>query len=327
MDTKKRWGVALRVGLLLAGVDLGAAGSDVRLADAVMRADREAVRALLQQKIDVNAAQPDGTTALHWAVRRDDLETAQLLIRAGARVATATRYGVTPLYLASVNGNAAMIDALLRAGADPNSANPGGETALMTAARTGAVDAVKLLLDRGAAVNAKETVRGQTALMWAVLENHPAIVKLLIAQGRRHQRADQGQRPRWDDRRAAGDLRRHRRARTGDLPVARGAESVRRDDGAAVRGARRQSGDGPHPGGRQGRSGTALRQRHAPAGGGDHQQSHRAGDVPARARAPIPTRPTTSTNARRCTPRSRCAIRTTRATRRRPCRTRGTRWI
>jgi ankyrin repeat protein len=148
-----------------------------------MRADGQAVRALLQQKIDVNAAQADGTTALHWAVRHGDLETAERLIRAGARVATATRYGVTPLYLASVGGNATMVDALLRASADPNTANPGGETALMTAARSGAMDVVKLLIERGAAVNATEGVRGQTALMWAVLENHPAMVQLLIARG------------------------------------------------------------------------------------------------------------------------------------------------
>jgi len=171
-------------GLALGGVlavGLSAAGSDLRLTDAVNRGDREAVRALLQQKIDLNASQPDGTTALHWAVRRDDVELAQLLIRAGARVDATTRYGVTPLYLASVNGNAAVIDALLRGGADPNSANPGGETALMTAARTGKLDAVTLLLDKGAAVNAKEPAQSQTALMWAAAERHPNVVSALIA--------------------------------------------------------------------------------------------------------------------------------------------------
>ena len=62
---------ALALGVVLAAA-LRAAGSDLRLTDAVMRADREAVRTLLQQKIDVNAGQPDGTTALHWAVRRDE---------------------------------------------------------------------------------------------------------------------------------------------------------------------------------------------------------------------------------------------------------------
>ena len=181
---KMRLDAGFGIGLLFSAIGLGAVGgTDVRLPDAVMRADREAVRSLLQQKIDVNAAQPDGTTALHWAVRRDDMTTAELLLRAGATADASTRYGVTPMYLACVNGNAAMIGALLRAGVSPNTANPGGETALMTAARTGKADAVALLLQHGAAVNAKENVRGQTPLMWAVLENHPDIVRLLLANG------------------------------------------------------------------------------------------------------------------------------------------------
>jgi ankyrin repeat protein len=165
-----------------AAVHVAAAG-DTRVADAAMRADRAAVRALLAQGADVHAAQPDGMTALHWAARTGDLDTAQLLLKSGARINATTRYGVTPLHLASVNGNAPMIDAFIRAGADPNAPNPGGETPLMTAARTGNVDAVTLLLDRDAAINAAENVRGQTALMWAVLENHAPVVKLLIARG------------------------------------------------------------------------------------------------------------------------------------------------
>jgi ankyrin repeat protein len=161
----------------------GAFSNDTRLADATQRRDTSAVRTLLQQKADINAVQPDGMTALHWAVRNDDLDTANLLLKGGARFDVATRYGVTPLYLACANGSAPVIDALLRAGAQPNTANPGGETALMTAARTGKLDAVKLLLDRGAAIDTKESVRGQTALMWAVLENHPATVQLLLSRG------------------------------------------------------------------------------------------------------------------------------------------------
>jgi uncharacterized protein len=182
--TRMKFRLKLLLGIALSSVNLAsAAGGDTRLPDAVMRSDRETVRSLLQQKIDVNATQPDGMTALHWAVRADDFDTAQLLIRSGAKVNAATRYGVTPLYLAAVNGNAPIIDALLRAGADANSANPGGETALMTASRTGKTDSIKVLLDHGANVNARETVRGQSALMWAVLEKHPEAVKLLISRG------------------------------------------------------------------------------------------------------------------------------------------------
>ena len=129
------------------------------------------------------ATAPDGTTPLHQAVRQNDIKTADALIKRGADVKATTRYGVTPIGLAALNGNAAMLRRLLDAGADPDTATPGGETALMTAARTGNVDAVTLLLDRKANVNAKDTARAQTALMWAVTENHPDIVKLLAAQG------------------------------------------------------------------------------------------------------------------------------------------------
>ena len=109
----------LTVGLTMR---LGAAGSDV--ADAVMRGDAAAVRALLSQKADVNAPQADGATALHWAVYRGDLTLADLLIRAGADHRIASRDGVTPLSLASSNGNAALVAALLKAGADPERAAP-----------------------------------------------------------------------------------------------------------------------------------------------------------------------------------------------------------
>src|SRR5437773_2400977 len=116
------------------------AGVDSRVADAAMKRDTATVRALVEQKADVNAPGKDGTPALHWVVRVDDLETAQLLIRAGADVKFADRYGVTPLYLACTNGNAAMIKLLLDGGADPNSADPTAETALMTAVKVGNVD-------------------------------------------------------------------------------------------------------------------------------------------------------------------------------------------
>src|SRR5207249_1731089 len=95
----------------------GPAGrSDV--ADAAMKRDRAALRALIQQKADVNAPQVDGATAMHWAVYNDDVESADLLIKAGAKADTENREGITPLHLASQYGNAAIIDRLIKAGAD-----------------------------------------------------------------------------------------------------------------------------------------------------------------------------------------------------------------
>jgi len=159
-----------------------AAGSEV--ADAAMQQDREAIRALLQRKADVNAPQVDGTTALHWAVRMDDLELADMLIRAGATVTAANLQGVTALQLAALNGTAAMLGTLIEAGADPNAPHTRyNDTALMLAARTGKTDALEVLLEAGARVNQQETWGGTTALMWAVAERHPAAVKVLIDDG------------------------------------------------------------------------------------------------------------------------------------------------
>jgi ankyrin repeat protein len=166
--------------LLLA---IGLKATEGTLLDAVKRGDVGAVRTLLRAKSDANIADPDGTSALHWAVRRDDLAAAEALLSAGANARAANRYGVTPLSLASTNGSAPMIERLLAAGADVNAVRPGGETALMTAARAGNAAAVRVLLARGADLRARESARGQTALMWAAAENNTAVVKLLAEAG------------------------------------------------------------------------------------------------------------------------------------------------
>src|SRR5437868_9427076 len=113
-------------GLCMAAL-LAAATSDTRLADAAMQNDKDAVRSLLKQKVDVNGAHGDGATALHWAAYNDDLETVKLLLAAGANVKATTREGaITPLFMACVNGDAPMIEALLKAGADANSVKSNG---------------------------------------------------------------------------------------------------------------------------------------------------------------------------------------------------------
>jgi uncharacterized protein len=154
-----------------------------KLVDSVRTGDRAAALTLLQQKADVNAPEPDGTTAIMWAVRQDDQDLADRLIRAGAEVKAANRYGVTALSLACVNGNAAMIGKLLKAGADANAAGTDDETPLMTVAHTGGVDAAKVLIAHGAKVDARESWHGETALMWAAAQKHPPMMTALIAAG------------------------------------------------------------------------------------------------------------------------------------------------
>ena len=158
--------------------------ADTRLADAAMQGNREAVRSLIEQKADVNGAQGDGSTALHWAVYKDDPEMAKMLLAAGASVKAATRVGaITPLMMASRAGNPATVELLLKAGADPNSADEHLTTALMMAAAAGNPDAVRILAEHGADVNAKEGSHGQTALMFAAALNRAGAIRILTAAG------------------------------------------------------------------------------------------------------------------------------------------------
>jgi len=172
---------AVVAALALAGGRAALAASDV--ADAVMRQDPARVQALLRAHADVNAAQPDGSTALHWAADYGDARTAAALIAAGAHPNVRTDTGMTPLALACQSGNAELVKRLLDAGADVGEVLANGETPLMMAARTGSVPVMKLLLAHGAKVDAREKLRGTTALMWAAANGNTDAVRLLIAHG------------------------------------------------------------------------------------------------------------------------------------------------
>ncbi len=171
--------MAAGAAVLLCFYTAAAAAERPPLIDAARNADTAAVKTLLQKKIDVNLAEGDGATALHWASYRDELEIADLLLRAGANVNAANDLGATPLWLAAQNRSAAMVKRLLQAGADPNKALLAGETPLMVASRSGNAEVVELLAARGADVNARGS-RGQTALMWAVAQKHPAAARVLV---------------------------------------------------------------------------------------------------------------------------------------------------
>ncbi|MCC6989424.1 MAG: ankyrin repeat domain-containing protein [Acidobacteria bacterium] len=151
--------------------------------DAVKRRDPEEVRALLADKVDVNAREGDGATALHWAVSADDLELVSLLLGAGARTDIANDLGVTPLHLAAANASTAIAVRLIEAGAPVDAATPSGVTPLMEAARAGDASIARALLAKGASATARETERQQTVLMWAASRKQPEIVRALITAG------------------------------------------------------------------------------------------------------------------------------------------------
>src|SRR5687768_916599 len=179
-----------RIGLLAAlilSLSAGLKAADAPIAEAASRGDREAVRAMLKQGLDVNEAQGDGTTALHWAAMKGDAELAQMLIFAGANHRATTRLGAyTPLYLAAKGGHSAVVAALLAAGADPKAVTSNGTTPLMIAAAAGDTKTITALVENGSDVNAKDTAKGETPLMFAAGFNRAEAVKLLLARGAEH---------------------------------------------------------------------------------------------------------------------------------------------
>jgi ankyrin repeat protein len=160
-----------------------AAAADQRLAQAAARADAAAVRQLLASGAEVNAADGDGTTPLHWAVWAGDPATVDALLGAGALATAANAFGVTPIYTAAEQGNVPILRRLLDAGAPVDTVDGAGDTVLMAAVRAGSLDGVRLLLDRGARVEATDPQLGHTALMWAARMDHGSIAGLLLERG------------------------------------------------------------------------------------------------------------------------------------------------
>lgn len=161
------------------------------LVSMIASGQREAVLVMINDGVDVNAAQSDGTTALMYAAHQNDLQLVKALVSAGASVKQVNDYGASVISEASISGTSGsgasagtdILKILLEHGADANWSNPEGETPLMNAARGGHLAAAKLLLQHGAQVNAIEGWGGQSALMWAAAQSQPEMMNLLISHG------------------------------------------------------------------------------------------------------------------------------------------------
>ena len=176
--------VGLAGGGLTGGAGLAAPGA-TPVADAARGGDPDAVRALLRQGADANAAHGDGMSALHWAAERGDAGMVEALVHAGAAVNAVTRIGhYTPLHVASTGGHAAAIRHLVEAGADVSAtASTTGVTPLHLAAAAGSAAAVAALLDHGADVDARERAWGQTPLMFAAARDRVEAIRTLLERG------------------------------------------------------------------------------------------------------------------------------------------------
>ena len=163
---------------------LAAKPADSPVADAAQQGDAQIVRTLLQQGEDVNAAQSDGLTALHWAALNNDLEMAKLLLYAGATVKPTTRVGsYTPLHLASRSGYHEVMKAMLDAGADPNKLTATGVTAMHFAAQSDAPEAIRVLAEHGGDLNMVDGFFQRTPLMFAAVKNATKALEALVELG------------------------------------------------------------------------------------------------------------------------------------------------
>jgi ankyrin repeat protein len=158
-----------------------AAAADNSLAGLIEAGHRDAALKRIAAGADVNAAQGDGTTPLHWAVYKIDADIARALLERGAKADVMNNYGSTPLAEAVKVANARLVGMLLDAGSNVEVPNQEGQTALMLAARAGSLDVAELLVRHGANVNAREKWRGQTALMWAVDARSAEMTRFLIS--------------------------------------------------------------------------------------------------------------------------------------------------
>src|SRR5215831_7086576 len=175
-----RWTIA--AGVMLFALP-AATSAQSPLADRIQSGDRKAALAMIASGADVNKAQSDGTTPLHWAAYRVDRELVQTLLKKGARADVVNRYGASPLAEAARVADVDVVGMLLETGADANASNEDGQTALMLAARTGSVAVAELLVKHGADVNRREHFKDQSAVMWAAGENRPEMVAFLVSKG------------------------------------------------------------------------------------------------------------------------------------------------
>ncbi len=167
----------------LSTVSLVSSETDLQLVEAAKGQNWEAVGVLLDDGVDVDTAQADGATALHWAAFWNDLGTLERLIEAGANVDAENDYGATPLWCACANRHTPIVERLLEADANPNLGLRSGESVLMRCVHTGDAAGVEALLTHGADTNYREPEKKQTALMWAAANTHPAVTRVLLDHG------------------------------------------------------------------------------------------------------------------------------------------------
>jgi ankyrin repeat protein len=156
---------------------------------AVKTHNHEAVRCLLLAKVDIEARNKEGETALHEVAMKGDVAHSdtllQLLLKAGAKIEAKDRIGFTALHEAARAGALKVVQGLLSAGADVATRSNRLRTPLHQAAENGHLEVVQRLLDAGAAIHAKDH-KEETALHIAChtrCDKNLGVIKHLLGSG------------------------------------------------------------------------------------------------------------------------------------------------
>ncbi|KAK9271739.1 hypothetical protein L1049_002102 [Liquidambar formosana] len=135
--------------------------TDKKLTPLLIRAskagDEPIIKLLLNTNLDINEADTEGNTALHWSLKTSTVSGSNqtriicLLIKHGARVSQRNKLGLTALHIAAANGNLHLLQILLLEDPDGvNATTEMKETPLFFAVKNHFMDGVELLLRWGA---------------------------------------------------------------------------------------------------------------------------------------------------------------------------------
>ena len=152
----------------------------------------ETVRYLAGLKdVEVSHPDADGYTALHFAVQQQFPDVVQELIDAGADIEANNKDKSSPLLLASRSGSFDIVKMLVEAGSGVRVTDNKGDTCLPLASYFGHTETVRYLVGlKDVDVNHSEN-NGYTALHFAVQQQFPDVVKVLIDAGAELDRTDE----------------------------------------------------------------------------------------------------------------------------------------
>jgi len=163
-------------------VSMAMTGCATPLHIAAARGDINAVKALLEQRADVNKRDKNSSTPLHEAASKGHANIVRLLIEKGADVNAKSKVGHSPLHLAAFAGSLESVRLLVEKGADINATLFTGATPLHNATYNEHVEIVRLLIEKGADINATLS-DGTTPLTSAVIFGRASVVSLLLEKG------------------------------------------------------------------------------------------------------------------------------------------------